>query len=107
MSMISEVHFKSMHVYFGLLAQELNDAGFDFKRFLEVSEYQAKVDFDKEIVKNWLWRPVQIAMTGKISTTEITAYEAIKIYEILGKRVAELTGASVPWPRKEIEDVYS
>lgn len=101
MTKLSENHFKSMHVYYSQLSEKLNDAGYDFKKFLEVAQYKLDVPWTKDLVKNQLWRAVQISQTSKKSTTEITPYEAIQIYEIVNNRVAELTGVSVEWPCEE------
>ncbi len=101
MTKLSESHYRSLHVYCTKLAGALNDAGYDFKKFLEVSQYKLDVPFTKDLVKDQLWRTVQIAQTSKKSTTEITPYEAIRIYEIVNNRVAELTGVSVEWPCEE------
>ena len=98
MTKLSQEHFNSLHVWCEQMADALNAAGYDFKRFLEVSEYKTDVPFTKELVKDQLWRQAQIPMTGKQSTTEITPFEAIKIYDVLNKRIAELTGVSVEWP---------
>lgn len=103
MTKLSENHFKSLHVYCEKLAEELNDAGYDFKKFLEVAEYKLDVPWTKDLVKDQLWRMIQIAQTSKKSTTEITPYEAITIYKILNNRVAELTGVSVEWPNEKGE----
>jgi len=101
MTKLSEQHFKSLHVYCKKLAEALNDAGYDFKKFLEVAEYKLDVPWTKDLVKEQLWRVVQVAQTEKQSTTEIIPYEALQIYEIVNSRVAELTGVSVEWPNEK------
>jgi len=107
MPKLSPEHFSSMHLYFDLLAEALNDAGFDFKLFMEKADYQYKMPFTGHLVKDQIWRPFQIYQTmsdknpeGIVSTTEINAYTALNVYETINQRVAELTGVSVPWPNK-------
>lgn len=87
-----------MHVYYGLLAEALNDAGYDVEKFMELANYKVQVPWSKDLVKDLLWRPTQILMTNKLSTTDITSYEVMMIFDIVEKRVAELTGVSIPWP---------
>lgn len=92
---------RCLHKYCQMLADALNDAGYDFKRFLEVSEYKIDVPWSPELVKEQLWRPVQIARTGHESTTEATNFQYQDVYQIVDQRVGELTGVSVPWPHQE------
>lgn len=94
----SDLMNRCMHKYFEKLAEALNDAGYDFKKFLEVSQYKLDVPWNKYLCKDTLWRPVQIAMTGKESTTAATDGECCQIYDVVNARVAELTGVSVEWP---------
>ena len=54
--------FKAAHVYFNLIAKELNAAGYDFKKFLEVAQYKLDVPFTKELFKDQIWQPI---VTGK------------------------------------------
>jgi hypothetical protein len=49
-------------------------------------------------VKEVLWRPIQIAATGKESTTELDTKEPSIVYEILNRHIASNFGVSVPWP---------
>jgi len=86
---------KSIHLYFGLLAEALNDAGYDIRRTL-------KKDFDipwtSETIKNFLWRPVQLVYTGKKSSKNIKTKDIDKIYDIVNKNLGEKTGVYVPFP---------
>ena len=91
-------------MYCRLLAEALNDAGYDFKQFLEVTEYKLDVPWNDRLVKDVLWRGVQKAMTGEDSTTEPSTYQYVKIYETLNQRVAELTGVQVEWPHEETNE---
>jgi len=83
-----------------MLAEELNDAGFDLKKFLEVAQYKIDVPWNKGSVVDVLWRPVQEAMTGKESTTELDTVDPAAIHKVVANRVAELTGVYVEWPSR-------
>lgn len=100
MPRVSKEHFGAMHVYFKLLAEALNDGGFDVKTFIELSNGEFKLPWNKDSIKD-LWKLVQLAHTGKKSTTQVSPYEAIQIYQIFGQQVAEITGVSIQWPSKE------
>ena len=92
---------KSLHKWCELVAESLNDAGFDFKKFLEVAQYKLDVPWTKELVKDQLWRVVQESQTGKESTTELSTVDPTVIHKIVMNRVCELTGISyIEWPDK-------
>lgn len=84
----------ALHVYFDHVAKSLNDAGIEQKNFFKEG---CEVPFDSYIVKNYLWKPVQKAMTQKESTTEPNTAEYVRIYEVLNRKLAE-HGIYVPWP---------
>ena len=90
---------KALHVWCDMLAEALNDAGYDFKTFLEVSEYKLDVPWSRQLVKDQLWRPVQKAMTGKESTTEMNTIDPTPIHQVVMERISEITGVEyIPWP---------
>jgi len=89
---------RSMWKYFNLMADSLNDAGFDFKKFLEVAQYKLDVPWTPELFKAQIWDIVMESQTGKESTTEMSTIEPSNIHRIVDKRVAELTGVSHAWP---------
>jgi len=107
---LSQKHFSSMHVYFGQLAEALNDSGSehscDVAEFVRLSGNQLKLPWNKDLIKE-LWRVVQISMTSKKSTLAITPYEALRIYEVFDRKVSEISGVSIEWPHdREREDEY-
>jgi len=99
---------KALHKFCELLAEALNDAGFDFKAFMEQVNYQSDVSWTKYLVKDQLWRVIQRPMTmsdefpeGKESTEDLTNGEVSRIYEQLSKQIGEATGVYVAWPNHE------
>ena len=87
---------KSLHKYFDLLANELNDEGLDMKKVITVD-----VPWSAETIKEWIWKPVQKAQLLKESTTEMTTAEVNKVYETVNRLMAEKFGVSVPFPSDE------
>lgn len=82
-----------------MLADVLNDAGLDMKRTLK---HDVEIPWTMENVKNHLWRPIQIAMTEKESTTSLDTVEPSQIYEVLTRHLATKHGVIVPpWPSEE------
>ena len=91
---------KALHKYFELVAEALNDAGYDIQKTI----VHAKIDipWTRESVKEILWRMTQKAMFGKESTTELDKVQEItKIYETLNRFLAKLGIESVNFPSKE------
>lgn len=96
----SDQQNKAMHLYFTMLAKALTDAGLDVRQTL-------KQDFDlpwtDSLVKEILWRPVQIAMLNKKSTTNLNKMEISDVYETINRHLAEKHGVSVPFPSEQWE----
>lgn len=87
----------AMHKYFELLAQALNDAGYDMKVMIELAP-KMSADWTKTAVKEKIWKEFQDAMLSKKSTTKLETEEVSKIYENVNRRISELTGVTVPFP---------
>jgi len=87
----------SLHKFCALLAEALNDAGFDFRLFMKEGY---PVPFTEVLVKEHIWRPVQKAVTGHESTTKPKTNEYAMIYDVLNCKLAE-HGLYVPWPSKD------
>ena len=89
---------RALHLYFTLLADELNSAGFDMKK---VFKKEFDIPWDAYNIKEHLWRGIQKAFTGKISNKKLSTQELDKIYDILNKTIGERTGVFVPFPNME------
>lgn len=87
---------RSLHKYFTLLADELNNAGLDMKHVLTVD-----IPWGPDTVKQWIWKPVQKEQLLKESTTEITTAEVNKVYETVNRLMAEKFQIHVPFPSDE------
>ena len=90
----------SLHLFCQLLADKLNEGGIDFRVFIKAGY---PVPFNEYLAKEYLWRPIQKAITGKTSTTKPERDEYSKIYESLNVKLAE-HGIHVPWPCKDTMD---
>ena len=90
---------KALHVYFDQLATALNDAGWEMKKVLE--EKAVDIPWSGPRVKEVLWRPIQEALTGKHSTTEINTVDPTEIYAVLDRHLSEKFGVHVEWPCEE------
>lgn len=90
---------RSLHLYFTHLAKELNDAGFNVQKLLK---HTIEIDWNEKLIKELLWRPVQIALLGKNSTKDLEKVGEIEVvYEHINRYVGELAQVYVPWPSEE------
>lgn len=91
----------AMHLFFGWLADALNDAGYDMRKTLR---NDIDIPWTPASVKEHLWRPIQIAMTEKQSTKDITTVEPTAIHEVLSRHLGERLGIQCPaWPKRDQE----
>lgn len=91
---------KALHVFFSMLADELNGAGLDMRKTLKP---EVAIPWTPNSIKEYLWRPIQIAMTNKKSTTELDKIEEIdKIHSVLMRHLGEKFGLEyLPFPNDE------
>jgi hypothetical protein len=87
----------SLHKFCGMLSEALNDAGFDFRLFIREGY---PVPWTEALVKDYFWRPIQKAVTGKESTTKPETHEYALIYDSVNTKLVE-HGLYVPWPCKD------
>lgn len=90
---------KALHKYCELLAEALNDAGYEMKAVLAVK--QVDIPWNKDRVKDVLWKPLQEVVTGKSSTTELSTIDPSEIYSILDRHISQNFGVHVEWPSEE------
>ena len=86
---------RSLHKYYSLLAEALNDGGFEMQK---VIRQDVDIPWTGTTVKEILWRPLQIAYKLENSTKRLKTTDIDKIYDILNKVIGERTGVYVPWP---------
>jgi hypothetical protein len=86
---------KALEVFCRELAEALNDAGLDMKKTLKPD---IDIPWSQESVKDYLWRPIQEAMTGKHSSTDLDTVQPSAISDVLNRHLSEKFGIYVPWP---------
>lgn len=92
---------RALHLFCQWLADALNDAGYDMRRTLRED---VDMPWNQNSVKEYLWRPIQTAMTDKQSTKDITTVEPTAIHEVLSRHLGERLGVQCPpWPKREQE----
>ena len=90
----------AIHKYFELLANDLNDAGLSMQKVLKPN---VDIDWTPEMIKTYLWKPIQEAMFQKKSTTELTTKEVGQVYETLNRHLGSKIEIHTPFPTNEPE----
>ena len=89
----------ALHLWFTMVAQELNDAGYTVQLVLKE---KVDLDFTPETVKTLLWHSAQEAILGVKSTTKLKKTEDIdKVYDHLNRHLAEKFQIHVPFPNAQ------
>ena len=90
---------KSLHLFCEWLAETLNDAGYDMRTTLK---QDVDIPWTKMTVKDHLWRPIQLALTQKRSTQDITTTDPTEVHAVLSRHLGERLGIQCPeWPKRQ------
>ena len=93
----------AIHLYCERLAQRLNAAGFERIISSEVLSKPVECPWSKESVKESIWLPVMLAVTGHGSTRDLNTKEVGEIYEIIHRHLAQNFGIECEFPHRESE----
>ena len=91
---------KALHLFYRLLADELNSASLDMRVVLKP---EISIPWSPQAIKEYLWRPIQIAQLGKQSTTDLNNNQITQIYDTLNRHLGEKFGVYIPFPNNDIE----
>ena len=89
---------RCLHLYCTQLSDALNDSGLDFRQVIKDG---VDVPWTDALAKDYLWRPIQKAVTGKESTTKPERQEYSQIYDVLNRHISGKFGIFVGWPSKD------
>lgn len=88
---------KALHTYLEMVAHELLNQGQTMTNVINKLP-QVEITPTKDSVKEIIWRPLQEAVVGKKSTTELTTTEVTKVYEIMSMFLSKQFGISLSFP---------
>ena len=80
---------RALHKLFSIIADMLNDLGMTYK-YSGVSGREFEIPYNGSIVKDYFWRPIQIALTNKQSTTELSTQEMNEVFNVICKFFSDL-----------------
>ena len=87
---------KGIHLYCEWLAKALDEAQLSIH--MEFLGKSIEVPYTKANVKENIWKPTMIAMTGKKSTTKLERKEVSEIYDVLNRFLIDKWDVYVPFP---------
>jgi hypothetical protein len=88
---------RALHLYFSFMADALNEfTSFQYQGLKDTYE----IPYNVTIVKEFVWRPVQKAITGKESTTKLTTSDINEILRTFDKFFSE-KGIELTFPSWE------
>jgi hypothetical protein len=93
---------RALHLYFGWVADELNNAGL-CRRLKTEKLGELEISWTKESVKDSFWKPIQEALLGNKNTSELTTKEFGEVYEHVNLYLTN-KGISVPFPKETDEN---
>ena len=89
---------RAIHKYFTMLAESLNNAGLDVKKTMK---HDVDIPWTETLIKELIWRKVQLAMYDVESTAKLDTEQVGKIYEVINRHIAQTFGVSVVFPSKD------
>lgn len=90
---------KSIHKLCEMVAESMNDAGYDLKAVLE--KKVIPVPCTKENIKENIFKPIEKALFNKGSTTQLTTGEVTEVYEVMNRWLGQEFGIHVPFPSED------
>lgn len=73
---------RALHLYFSFISNELNELGMEFKyQGLVIEDLSSR--YTSEIVKEFIWRPIQIALFKIKSTKDINTKQINEIIDVI------------------------
>jgi len=89
---------KAIHKYFDMLADSLNNAGYDVRKAMR---HDVPIPWTQNLIKELIWRKVQKAMFDIESTAKLDTGQISEVYEVINRYTAESFCVSVDFPEKD------
>lgn len=90
---------KALHLYFTFIADQLNENNLEYE-WKGIKGMTMSCNYNGQIIKDFLWRPIQQQIFNKDSTTELTTKEINEVIDILTKAFSNI-GITIPFPSYE------
>ena len=90
---------RALHKYFEIISEELNELGIEHQ-YQGITGKTLSTMYTPDLVKNFVWRPIQTALFDIESTTKIGTQEIDKIIDVITKFFSD-RGVYLPFPSIE------
>ena len=91
---------RSLHLYFKLIANALNDAGIDQRILMNSFKYGFKVP-NTEVSTKMLFQRIAGVIHGEDKTHRLSTKEIQQTYEAMDMGLSQKHGVHIPWPSLE------
>lgn len=88
---------RALHKFFVFISEALNEIGHEYKLSASLTGEPISIKFTPILVKETLWRPIQIALFDIESTTEIDTHQMNEINDIIIKYFGD-RGYTISFP---------
>jgi hypothetical protein len=90
---------KSLHLWFQLLADDLNNAGYTVRKTLKED---FELDWTPTLIKEILFKSIIRAKFNKSKTSELTSGELQLAFDEINRHLGEKFGIHTPFPSLEV-----
>ena len=91
---------RALHKLFTIMSEQLNEMGLEFQ-YCGVKGSMLSTRYTPEVVKNYFWRPIQIALFDIESTKHINTIQINEIVDVISKFFGE-RGVIIEFPSVEM-----
>jgi len=95
----SDSQNRALHLFFTIISSQLNEMGLEFK-YLGLKGQILETRYTPDLIKNYVWRPIQEIMFDIKSTRKINTKQINDIIDVLAKFFAE-RGVLIEFPSIE------
>lgn len=89
----------ALHQYFNMISTELNEMGAEF-HYTGLRGVDLSTRYTPTIVKDFFWRPIQLALFDIESTTQLDTRQMNEIIDVITKFFAD-KGINIQFPSEE------
>lgn len=91
---------RALHKLFTIMSEQLNEMGLEFQ-YCGVKGSMLSTRYTPEVVKNYFWRPIQMALFDIESTKHINTIQINEIVDVIAKFFGE-RGVIIEFPSVEM-----
>lgn len=88
---------RALHLFYTWISEELNNLGMTFK-FAGLKGKDIEIPYTSILIKQTLWRPIQIALFNIYSTKDIDSTQMNKIIDVIIMHFGENYGIQLEFP---------